>query len=236
MLFNEEFINNVQEDPINGVVKACELALSAVNEVKTSEHEWNEIEHEILWEAASFLSAVIEQEGFTVPADFPKATGNIATNCSRILEYIKMIENHFNEQSVLLNVQSYTSRYKTSLKSSFAYEFSQGDLERIQTLINELRTQISEQKSLEEDHKQRLLRRLEKLQAELHKRVSDLDRFWGLVGEAGVVLGKLGDDAKPIVDRAREIAEIIWKTQARTEELSSDIRNPVLENDEKSSS
>jgi len=62
--------------------------------------------------------------------------------------------------------------------------------------------------------------------------VSDLDRFWGLVGDAGVVLGKLGNDAKPIVDRIREIAEIVWKTQSRTEELPSNSQNPMLEHDE----
>ncbi|KEF32622.1 hypothetical protein D777_01256 [Marinobacter nitratireducens] len=44
-----------------------------------------------------------------------------------------------------------------------------------------------------------------------------------------MVLGKLGKDAKPIVDRIREVAEIVWKTQARTEELPSGTDNPVLE-------
>lgn len=76
-----------------------------------------------------------------------------------------------------------------------------------------------------------ILKRLENLQSELHKRVSDLDRFWGLVGDAGVVLGKLGKDAKPIVDRVREVAEIAWKTQARTEELPSSSPNPMLGKD-----
>jgi hypothetical protein len=80
----------------------------------------------------------------------------------------------------------------------------------------------------EESHKQRLLKRLETLQRELHKKVSDLDKFWGLVGEAGVVLGKFGKDAKPIVDRIREIAGIVWRTQAHTEELPSDTPIPLL--------
>ena len=116
-----------------------------------------------------------------------------------------------------------------ALKSSFSYEFSQGDLERIQVLVNELRSQISESLALESGHKRRLTKRLERLQSELHKRVSDLDRFWGLVGDAGVVLGKLGKDARPIVERTRELAEIVWKTQVRSEELPSDLENPMIE-------
>ncbi|MDL2122474.1 MAG: hypothetical protein LWX51_05170 [Deltaproteobacteria bacterium] len=42
-------------------------------------------------------------------------------------------------------------------------------------------------------------------------------------------MGKLGSDAKPIVDRVREISEIVWRTQARAEELSSDFPSPLIE-------
>ena len=42
-------------------------------------------------------------------------------------------------------------------------------------------------------------------------------------GEAGVVLGKLGDDAKPFVDRVREITEVVWRCQARSEQLPGDV-------------
>jgi hypothetical protein len=104
-------------------------------------------------------------------------------------------------------------------------------LRRIQGLINEIRERIANNQELEADHKRRLLKKLENLQCELHKRVSDLDRFWGLLGDAGVVLGKLGNDAKPIVDRVKEIAQIVWRTQARTEELSTDSPNPMLGHD-----
>ena len=129
----------------------------------------------------------------------------------------------------ILKVDSIRNTIKASLGNAFSYEFSQGDLNRLQVLINELRSEIINSKSFEHDHQQRLLRRLEKLQSELHKRVSDLDRFWGLVGDAGVVLGKLGSDAKPIVDRIREIAGIVWQTQSRTEELPSGTKLPSLE-------
>ena len=64
----------------------------------------------------------------------------------------------------------------------------------------------------------------------MHKKVSDLDRFWGLIGDAGVAPGKLGNDAKPIVDRIREIAGITWNTQSRAEELPSGTSFPQLEN------
>ena len=227
MHFNQEFINFVEEKPIEGIVRICEFTLETLDQY--SQHsEWTEREHELLWEAASLINIVLEANQFHVDVDFINEVGDIHENCPVLNTYISSIHQVFKREATKLRVESYTNRYKTALKSSFAYEFSQGDLERIQSLVNELRGHISENTALEAGHKSRLLKRLESLQSELHKRVSDLDRFWGMVGDAGVVLGKLGNDAKPIVDRVKEIAEIVWKTQARTEELPSNSPNPML--------
>jgi hypothetical protein len=232
MLFSEEFISTVEENPISGVVEACRIAFERTEELQTDPNGWNDAEHEVLWEAASFIDLVIGTNNIFIDIVFPEATGSIKENCSNLHDYINTIRKEFEAQSIKLKIDSYKGRYKTAFKSAFAYEFSQGDYDRIQSLVSELRAQIVENLKLEDEHKQRLLKRLERLQSELHKRVSDLDRFWGMVGDAGVVLGKLGADAKPIVDRVKEIAEIVWKTQARTEELPSDSLNPMLGHDE----
>ena len=110
----------------------------------------------------------------------------------------------------------------------FHYAFSLGDQERIQMLINELRQIIGESSIYEESHKQRILRRLEALQGELHKKLADLDRFWGLIGDAGVAIGKFGKDVKPVVDRIREITEIVWSRQAEIEGLPPPTGLPQL--------
>jgi len=231
MFFNEDFIASVEDNPVVGIVEACNRVIDRLDQLSEGQG-WADEQHELLWEAGAFIQLVMDANDFDTGLTLPEATGDINSNCSVLYEYITEIKATFEEQSIKLKVESYTSRYSTALKSSFAYEFSQGDLEKIQTLVSELRSQISGNKRLEDDHKRRLLKRLEHLQSELHKRVSDLDRFWGLVGDAGVVLGKLGDDAKPIVDRIREMAEIVWKTQVRSEELPSDSNNPMLGHEE----
>jgi hypothetical protein len=121
---------------------------------------------------------------------------------------------------------------KKKLDKGFFYEFSTGDLSRIQVLINELREQITASELFDNGHKQRLLRRLEVMQSEMHKKMSDVDRIWGLIGDAGIVLGKFGKDAKPIVDRIKEMTKIAWNTQARAEELPSSSQNPLLGHEE----
>jgi hypothetical protein len=125
-------------------------------------------------------------------------------------------------------LESYRRELLTKIKKSFLYEFSDGDLDQIQNKLNSLRESISKSELFEEKHKQRLLKRLELLQQEMHKKQSDLDRYWGLIGDAGVILGKFGQDAKPFVARIKEITEIVWRTQSRAEELPSDAKAPLL--------
>ncbi|GAA4342498.1 hypothetical protein [Kangiella taiwanensis] len=124
------------------------------------------------------------------------------------------------------------NKKKVILDKGFFYEFTDGDLKRIQVIINELREQISESEFFEEDHRRRLLRRLEALQSEMHKKMSDVDRIWGLVGDAGIAIGKFGKKAKPFVDRIRELSQIAWRTQARAEELPSSSTNPLLDSED----
>lgn len=110
---------------------------------------------------------------------------------------------------------------------AFHYEFSEGDLEKSQKLLSEIRDLISKSALFEESHKRRLLSRLERVQSELHKNMSDLDRFWGLIGDVGIALGKFGNDAKPIFDRIRELTMLVWATQSRTEGLPSNFPSPL---------
>ncbi|WP_217514437.1 hypothetical protein [Vibrio metschnikovii] len=229
MFFEENFIEKVEDNPILGLNEACNLTLSRLAQFDSGQG-WTEEEHELLWEASSFINIIIDNFDLTIAVELPQPTGNLSDNCRSLQEYIQEVQGAVGDKALLLKVESYSNRYKNAFKNTFAYEFSKGDLERVQELINELRVQISTIEDLDKSHKQRLLKRLEKLQSELHKRVSDLDRFWGLIGDAGVVLGKLGTDAKPIVDRIKEIAEIAWNTQSRTEELPSNSPNPMLDN------
>jgi len=237
MLFSEKFIDLVKENPIIGVINACQLIdakISSLNLKSISNTlitSWDEEAHEVLWEGALFINVLISVNNFDVKHNLPTDTSRISTNCGNLCTYLKQIKKEFMSLSLKLKMESYTSRYETAFKSSFAYEFSQEDFDRIQILVNEIRNKISENSSLDTAHKKRLLKKLESLQSALHKRISDLDKFWGMVGDAGVVLSKLGTDAKPIVDRVKELVQIVWKTQARTEELPSNSQNPMLQND-----
>jgi hypothetical protein len=227
MKFDEEFISKIDDNPIGAIVEACISTLEYLE--MQSQGQWTRGEQDMLMETAALVSTIIESNSLVTDYQIPESVGKMDQNCNNLNNYLSAIRQEFEGHATDLQLKSYKKRFQTALKSNFAYEFSQGDLDRVQVLVNELRAQINDSVALEPEHKQRLLKRLESLQSEMHKRVSDLDRFWGMVGDAGVILGKLGTDAKPIVDRVKEIAEIVWRTQARTEELPSDSPSPLLE-------
>ena len=228
MHFSEEFIQSLRDEPVSGTVRLLDMTFEELQ--LESQEKWSEKDFGVMLETYALLVEVIESNLLPIKLTYPTVGAGGSEQCANLYKYFTQVREVCLAEASKLKVASLRNRYRASLGAGFSYEFSQGDLDRVQELINSLREQIAGLTQLEKDHQQRLLRRLEKLQSELHKRVSDLDRFWGLIGDAGVVLGKIGTDAKPIVDRIREIADIVWQTQSRAEELPSGTKMPQLEN------
>ena len=116
-------------------------------------------------------------------------------------------------------IQQMSDDVEAMLAGELRIEFHDDEINQLQNLINELRDAISGCESLEANHKYRLLRRLERLQKELHKEVSNLDSMWIFVGDAAFVLGQAAKDGKPIFELVREIMGIARIAMARTHGL-----------------
>ncbi len=222
-LYNEQFLHGLDEDPKVGLYTICKHFMQARSEKQTGLEEH--------LEAYALVEAYITANDMdvTIPA-LPNSRDQRTTAIAQFIsktqteltQYIQSEE----EQKLLHN---FRGEFSAHIEKAFGYEFSDGDLDRIQNLLNEMRELVSKSNVFEEKHRRRLLKRLERLQGELHKKQSDLDHFWGLVGDAGVALGKFGTDAKPFVDRIKEITDIVWRTQSRAEELPSDTKPALLE-------
>lgn len=224
MIISDELLDRVNEDPISVCLEVCKLANSLSNRSDSK----------VQLEACLFLGAVIDGGLLDYQGEIPRPEDGqiqkaIATNFFATVQ--SQIEALIKHESAISLQRGFENRFKQIIKSSFGYDFSEADVSRVQTLIDELRKLLTADSSLDDDHKRRLLLRLEKLQKELHKRVSDLSNFYNLMGDAGVALGKLGKDAKPLVDRITEILQIGWKAQARAEKLPSSADNPMIGHD-----
>ncbi len=242
-MFDDKFLDSLPEDPILAADALCDEFVKfdiwakkkATEEAGGSQNALaalsaltpNPKYHDQYVEALAAFQAYSEAKDLYFK--YPALSSDKSENVKVIYKFFSGAKTKLTADVANLTLARAKTRYSAHFGGVFAYEFSQGDLDRVQELINSLREEITNTNGLEKEHQQRLLKRLEHLQGELHKKVSDLDRFWGLVGDAGVVLGKLGKDAKPIVERIKEITEIIWRTQSRSEELPTDAKPALLE-------
>ncbi|WP_296505353.1 hypothetical protein [Rhodoferax sp.] len=226
LLFEDDFLDGLATDPIAGATYICEVTLSSFGRGG----DWTAANWANLIEAYVLLSEMEAAKLFPFEHYFPDIPqgDEIHTKCSHAFEALSSVLAKCNANAEEGRLEKLRTKFRIALREGFKYEFSQGDLEKVQTLINELRAEVSASTLLEPEHKARLLKRLEALQAEIHKKISDLDKFWGLIGDASVVMAKIGNNAKPIVDRVREIADIVWRTQTRAEELPSGISLPQI--------
>ncbi|MBY6081359.1 hypothetical protein [Ruegeria arenilitoris] len=85
---------------------------------------------------------------------------------------------------------------------------SKDQVEEIEEHINEARQKIRSSDAFEEKHKRRLLNRLEKLQAEINKKISDLDVMLAGVTEVTAVAGQSAKNLNPVVDLFKKIFTI----------------------------
>ncbi|WP_407730340.1 hypothetical protein ACJJU9_07295 [Pseudomonas helleri] len=223
-----EIIDSIHSDPLQAAVATCNFVISEVKHTIA----WGPLQHELLLEGFALISTMEEAGLIEFIASPGYIEGDRDGDCLSISIFLTNVLNELDQQLASHKLESLKKKFAGIITSTFAYEFTEGDVARIQTLINELRELIATNEELEDQHKRRLLKRLEKLQSEMHKKMSDLDHFYGLTVEGSVMLKKVGGNLKPIVDRISEITKITWATQSRAEDLPSGSEPPLLGSDD----
>ena len=233
MIFDEEFLSRLPDESMSALVAICNR-FNIFNDSLGSHLEELDNYDKYL-EAYALIQSIVSAFEIKSPVDIPTLSDERSQNIKTIQHFLITLQESASKEAdkIITNNALEKSRavFDGFFGKAIVYEFSEGDLDRIQEIINQLRKIVTKSKSIEDSHKSRLLKKLEKLQSELHKKVSDLDIFWGLVGEAGVAIGKFGKDAQPFVERVQEIVRIVWNVQARAEELQSGIVNKLLSED-----
>lgn len=213
-IFDDEFISQLPEGRNFAALQICKRFINFDNTLESKSRIQS---YETYLEALGCLMAFAEAHGWDLA--LPTIDDDSADNIERIRRLFYELTVELKEKCAQETVSKAKKVYSPKFGEVVYYEFSDDDFARVQKLINELRELISKSKDFKEDHKRRLLKKLEKLQEELHKKMSSLDMLWGLIGDAGVALGKLGENAKPLTDRIGEILQIVCRTQAKAENV-----------------
>lgn len=144
---------------------------------------------------------------------FPEIGSQRKQNVASVLAYFTQLRDAVRAELTSRHSREYfetkTEEYVALFSRVSVYEFSEADFKRVQSLVNELRDLIRSSTLITEEHKRRLLRKLEAMNGELHRKTSDIDRFWGFIGEAGIAMRKFGEDLQPISQRVLELGGIV---------------------------
>jgi len=232
-MFSDEFLEHIPDNPVEGLdllIKKFQEWESA-NRFKMKKYpDFNGHYPEML-KAYAVLQAYSEAHDLKIV--FPDL--NVSNKEENVINISKAF-NHYAKNKLhqlkmvqeKLDFQLIKDEYAQKFGRSFAYQFSDGDLRKTQNLLRLLGHIVSRSDYLDENHKNRLMNRLQRSLQILHKKSVNLDPIWGLIGDAGVVISRYGSQADSIANRIFEIIEIIWRTQAITENLESGINNPFL--------
>jgi hypothetical protein len=167
-----------------------------------------------------------------LPVEVPTPVFEPERDVFQLADLIDSLEKHvgpaLSRQRIQEAVQRSQEFYQTKIGGAFVYTFLEDDYRRLVALVDRIGTLPRDHEQIDADHRDRLLKRTRQLRQRLHKRMSSLDMFWGLVGEAGVVLGKLGQEAMPLAEDMCEIIRITMRTHARAEGLPGATENPLL--------
>ena len=167
-----------------------------------------------------YVEALGILKGFAAARDaklqpFPDIGPQRHQNVACVAAYFSQLRTAVRSELTARHSRSYfeskTEEYLALFARAQVYEFEDEDFRRVQALIGELRDLLRDNSLITEEHQKRLLRRLESMRAELHKRTTDIERFWGFLGEAAIVIRKFGEDLKPISERVLELGGIILR-------------------------
>ena len=201
--FTAEFLQNLPSDILEASEQICN-EFRRLRAVKM--HTYDD-----LVESFALLQAFCKSRELQMT--FSKLGSSRQENTKAILKAFELFEANISSNLTQRRSQGLltakTEEYEAVFAKVSCYEFSEADFNRVQVLINELRDIIGASVLITPDHKRRLLRRLEAMQAELHRKTRDIDRFWGFIGEAGITIRKFGEDAKPITERVQELGKIV---------------------------
>jgi hypothetical protein len=232
MLFSDEFIVALKNSPLTGCLQICRTAGEHLTQHAQG---WQEKDHEVLTEAYAVVSVVFDAGLLDIQIEPPMLRGKVKEDCTVIHHYLGRLARECAQLKSLQRVETIKATVRNTLgiqdraSPEKVYEPGPRELQRMDELLVQMHAALGACSSLSQPHRQRLQGRVERLRDELSPAMSDFDRFWGLLGDARILIIKVGAQAKPILSRLAELSELAWNVQSRCEGVNAGPDLPQLE-------
>lgn len=183
------------------------LALSEIfNYIKRLERFEDKIE------VFCLLQTFCEKSGFKL--NFPSFTSSNNVNESRINDFL---------DSNYPIVTKYKADAQYDLLFNSPIIADENTKQEIQAILRQLHEAIQQTEDVTPEHKDRLLDRVNSLQREFDKAISDWDLALGKIGRLGMTVKKVCEDAKPILDPINKLIGIIDRVTSEDDKLPTAI-------------
>lgn len=202
---DEKFINCETDNPLNTLE---ELLIDVIKKLPTVENNSSKIE---------------EVKAINIVNAFCRAhkLEQVSINNINLSASYSQFRGNLNHRLTNLILKDTVFEYEKIFKKQ-AYPLSDSEYQTIQDGINKLRDKINNTKDLQEEHKARILKKLNEMQMELNKNMSTFD---SIIGKSMIVLKTISFGRKEIVTPLMKDAIELTKELNKIETIYSEIPN-----------
>lgn len=229
-MFSVEDVRNLPADPRKAILEVADKVSHAISLYASNRTRSSAPEYKAIIRAYSLIEVLLNK----IEKDFPHSLdifeadrvslygsqsdvlGGIRRYCGAIKGWAAGLMNEIETQEMLNNGKE---EFINAIAGFGGYSLSEKEYSLIQSKINEMRAIIAKSKHIADEHKTRMLQKLESLQSEIHKRMSSLTKSLGIIVEIGTTIGTFGVKVKPATDRLREILQVLLKSKSEAEGL-----------------
>jgi len=209
-MFDHEYVANLPANSHKAIIRVCN---DFISNYLTEDVDFDD-EYGQPLAAWSLVLELCDRADWEPPV--VELTGATDTDAANISEAICEMGPEISLTLATDTVKKMRARYAAQLEGVPLYEISEEDLTLIRQRLTDLRGLIQASDVLNDDQRKRLLSRLELLQPELHNKMPNLDSIFGFIFDFSALGAQMGADAKPFIDRAKDIARIAAATYAMT--------------------
>jgi hypothetical protein len=213
-MFDHDYVEKLPADSLKAIARVCNdfVANFITTDLGSSNDEYSQP-----LAAWSLVLELCDRSEVSPPAvDF---TGAEEANAQNIKEAISALGSEVSLEVTNQTLKTMRGKYAAQLEGVPLYEISDEDLFLVQQRLIDLRGLIQASDALNDDHRKRLLTRLEALQTVLQKKMSNLDGIFGFIFDLAALENQMGADAKPFMDRANDVARIASSAYAAAHQM-----------------
>lgn len=225
-LFSHDFLADLKHEPVAGCLKVCSTVFGRLSK---DDAAWTDSDHRLLCEAYAVVSALVEGGLLPVKLDAPAVRGRTADDCSALRQYLEQAVRLCREVQTRQRLDQLKLSVRWSMGLGVQYAFGATELKRLKELAHQMDAALVQGEALPDGLTQRLRARIARLLADLRPALPDMDRFWGLMGDARVIRASGNTQARQLAGWLGEMSDIVWHAQARAEGLPAVGHAPAVD-------